>query len=78
MRPRVGRPSATALAIATLVAALAGGTGLLLVSETQAVSGDSAAATQSRQASPPDGEPIMGRLASELFLEYLRSVIARR
>ena len=74
--PVARRP--TALAIAILVAVLAGGAGMASRSETLASSGSPAPPRQSQHASPTDEEPIIGRQASELFLEYLMFVIAKR
>lgn len=74
----LGERRATALGVAALLAVLSGGAALLARTETQASTGSQAPGAQSRSAPPTLDEPVTGRQASELFLEYLQTVIAKR
>jgi uncharacterized protein HemX len=68
-----GERRATALGVAVLLAVLTAGAALLAQSQTQASTG-----AGSPEALWGSDDAVAGRQASELFLEYLYTVIAKR
>jgi hypothetical protein len=69
---------AIATALGILLAMAASGVVLLLNAETHAAGTGAVPVVQSRPASLYLDDPIIGRQASELFLDYLQTVIAKR